>query len=163
MGLDILNLLESGNKTMAWLGAVALAAGGTAIVVVVYIQIQRLRRRLPGLTWPVLLTNWKPALPAHATRPRQSEVQARSEIKAAPAAAGLAAYRAVQAAVPAQPGRGETGELGLEALDAMLRRLRRAAETLDEIALKSGRATGANVAYESFINGMDVEYLHRQN
>ncbi|MBU0742388.1 hypothetical protein KKG45_00890 [bacterium] len=163
MDLDILNLLESGNKTMAWLGAVALAAGGTAIIVAVYIQLQRWRLRLPGLTWPPRPPWRKPEAAEGAARLRPRDASASPEVKTVSIEAGLAAYRAVRDAGQPHPGRMAKEEQGLEALDALLRRLHRAASALEEIALKSGRLSGAHVAYDSFVTGLDVEYLHRQN
>ncbi len=163
MDLDILDVLQGGNKAMAWLGAVALAAGGTALIVAVYIQIQRLRPDWSGLAARARRI-WRDfAAVATGPRPHTRVIPDPPAKSVRHDASALAAYRAVQHAAPMPPDRLETETAGLESLDMLLRRLRRAAESLEEIALKSGRLSGANVGYDAFATGMDVEYLHRQN
>jgi len=162
MELDSLNQIADGNTTLAWIGAVALAAGGTAVVVAAYIHIQRLKRRLP---LPKLAALWRNRGNAgNAPRAKAPVRRAASEPASKPeAAAGLAAYQALRNAGQPAPAGPPTPEPGLEALDALLRRLRGAAESLEEIALRSGRLSGAHMTYDSFATGLDVEYLHRQN
>lgn len=163
MDLDIMDVLQGGNKTMAWLGALAVAAGGTALVVAVYIQIQRLRPDWPGLAAHARRIWRSFAATATGPRPHTRVVPEYPPARVKSGASALAAYRAVQHAAPVPPDRLETGGAGQESLDLLLRRLRRAAESLEEIALKSGRLSGANAGYDAFATGMDVEYLHRQN
>ncbi len=163
MDVEIMDVLQGGNKTMAWLGAVAIAAGGTALVVAIYIQIQRLKPGWTGLGAHARRLWRDLSAPLPRPRPRTRSDAAPPAVQPRPDAAGLAAYRAVQTAVPVPPDRLETESAGLESLDLLLRRLRRAAESLEEIALKSGRLSGAGVGYDAFATGMDVEYLHRQN
>jgi len=162
MELDSLNQLANGNTTLAWIGAVALAAGGTAVVVAAYIHVHRLKSRLPGKSFAAL---WR-------ARGRGSDAAAKPACrrKTAPApaakpdaAAGLAAYQALRDAGRSSSTKPSEPEPGLEALDALLRRLRSAAESLEEIALRSGRLSGTHLTYDSFASGLDVEYLHRQN
>lgn len=164
MDWDGLNLLQSGDTTMAWLGALALAAGCTAIIVAAYIQVQRLRGRLGAFKW----SRSRPA------RSIPSSVESRVPIETLPksphpttvtppVAQGVAAYRAEQfrTEVQAVPDRLEGPSL--DALDGLFRRLQKAAESLEDIAIKSGRAAGASEAYHTLLTGLDVEYLHRQN
>lgn len=150
---DILSLMSGGDTTLAWLGAVALAAGGTAVVVGLYLQLRRWRTAPPTRT----AMRRKPAPSAPAVSKPTNEPNV-------PPLVGVAAYRAEQgrsAESPSQPSAAEVPDL--EAQDALLQRLRKAAESLEEIALRSGRAAGGSEAYQSFLTGLDVEYLHRQN
>jgi hypothetical protein len=163
MDWDILSILNSEDKTLAWLGALALAAGGTALVVAAYIQVQRLRRRFGGFglskLWPTRFSTTK-TVPPVATG---SDMPWQPTSATPPPAIGVAAYRAEASRneVPVVPDRIEGPSL--DALDGLLRRLQQAAESLEEIAVKSGRAAGASETYQTFLTGLDVEYLHRQN
>jgi hypothetical protein len=166
MDLDLQNLLHNGNRTLAWLAAVALAAGCTALLVTLYIQLQRLGVRWPGLvrltrrTW---VRRTADALKSRWSRRRSRPVPPPAPARVRPDVSGLATYRASQRPAPQPPQPLPADMAGLEAMDALLRRLRCAAEALEEIALKTGRLSGANAGYDAFANGMDVEYLHRQN
>lgn len=163
MDWDVLSILNGENKTLAWLGALALAAGGTAIVVATYIQVQRLRLRLGefslSLPWKARPGTPKTKQPM-ATTP---EIPQRPTAATPPPAIGVAAYQAeaTRNPLPVVPDRIEGPSL--DALDGLLCRLQKAAAALEEVAVRSGRAAGASETYQTFLTGLDVEYLHRQN
>jgi len=163
MDWDVLNILNSDDKTLAWLGALALAAGGTAIVVAAYIQVQRLRRRLGEFSLSRLWSSRPISTEARLTAEFGADEPLHPTSATPPPAIGVAAYRAeaTRSTKPVVPDRIEGPSL--DALDGLLRRLQYAAESLEEIALKSGRAAGASETYQTFLTGLDVEYLHRQN
>lgn len=155
MELDMVNGMNGGNTTLAWLAAVALAAGGTAIVVTLYLQWRRWRGKPPLR---------KAGRPEPRIRPRpvaktQPVVETAPEPSVA-APTGVAAYRIEQTRLKTPP-RDETPLP--DSLDDLLGRLRSAAESLEALALRSGQAAGSGESYQAFLTGLDVEYLHRQS
>lgn len=160
MWQGILEFLRSADRPVAWTGAVMLAAGGTAVVVILYLQWQRwaaasARRRThrPAATARAAAGRSAPAKPARRPDP-----------------AGLAAYRRdfVAQTAPATPAAGATvpvappSAAGAQAaeLDSLLGRLREAAARLEDLAR---RRIGRVPVMDDPDGGpdLDVEFLHR--
>ena len=163
MNESILTTLSGGDTALAWLGAVALAAGGTAVVVALYILC---RHRLAS-AWPASRMLIRRSVPQRE-RPATTTLKPKPE-PIVPPQVGVAAYRAERDRVrPAPQTRLESPNpseetAGTGDLDGLLTRLRTAAGRLEDLALRGGRAAGNSESYQALITGLDVEYLHRQN
>jgi len=137
---SMLQIFESGDTTLMWLGAVAAAAVGTALIVGVYLRSMRRRAGARDA----------------AGRPAANAPLA--------AARGLAAYQAQKKSATGasmqrqadftrtdmQPSEPVT-EASLAALEELLGRVQRAAGTLEDLAGRTRRPS----------RPAGVEYLHR--
>ena len=151
METSILGLLQGENRTIAWLFAVVLAAGGTGVVVAVYLQWQRWRRIGVGQALQHRFGARRSGKPVEA-RPGAQTAAPVPQVR--PAVQGVAAYRAVQqtAAPAAEP-------VADPVLDQLLSRLHAAAGRLEDAAA-AVRSVGRQEDEASAME-FDVEFVHR--
>lgn len=166
---NVLELLQARSGPLFWASALAMAAGGTALVVTPLLALRRWRRRRAG---PAR----QPVRPAPAARAAAQAAGLRAYRAQAggasvtpagvPAGAGAAAVRAPSAATPpaaAAPESGvEPGTAGLGAarLAPLLARLRRAAADLEDYAARDETAPPAEDKSLKTMAGA-VEYVHK--
>ena len=154
----ILEFLRSADRTIAWSAAVLLAAGGTAVVVVLYLQWQRLRARLSRPQRRTKAARPRPAAstPTRVRRPDPAGLAVYRREDAAPATAGTTpAVVHVPVNPPVAPG------APAPELDSLLARLREAAARLEDLTRRRGG--GAPVIDDPDSGSMlDMEFLHRQ-
>jgi len=154
--MDMIGMLQDGSGAIAWLTAILLALGGTAVVMAIWTQVRR------GVPVSAVLkaaigirqarTAPKPA--AHATETAPQAVQARSapQQRTEPVHQAVRAYRSESDLE--QPGdvldvpaalRDEAPEvLSERQLTVYLNRLRRAADALEEVARRDAAPNGGS-------------------
>ena len=139
--MDIIGQLQDGNGALAWLTAVLLALGGTAVVVAFWTQ---LRRGVPAMTV------FKAALGLKSKPVRPQPTAASRPPAAAPLTQAVAAYqtaaqpRAERSESPARASvAGARPVLTERQLTVYLTRLRLAADSLEEVAHREASAQGA--------------------
>lgn len=171
----ILSFLQGADQTMAWVAAVALAAGGTALFVALYLQWQRWRSA--ARTRRDARRGSHPAKTAPARRsanPTGKPAEAASR-NVAPAA-GVAAYRQVATipqpvAAAASPGPVPTSNsfATLPAapappprLDPLLARLQDAGDRLEELMRRHTSRSHEQDDLARLAAAIDVEFLHKQ-
>lgn len=165
---NVLELLQARSGPLFWVSALAMAAGGTALVIAPLLALRRWRRHAAG---PAR----QPARPVPAAKAaaqaaglRAYRAQAGGAVAAAagsPVAGGAPAGGAADVAPPlaAAPASGvEPGAVGLGAvrLAPLLARLRRAAAELEDYA---ARDEAAPPAEEKGLKALAeaVEYVHK--
>jgi len=152
---EIMSMLSDGNATMFWLVAVAAAAVGTALVVTVYLRINRIVTRFKAgrsnSRNPVAGTiSAAEVLPGKAPLVESRGIaayQAASRTQRSMATMTRQADFTREIGAPTEP----VAEASLVALEELLGRLQTAAESLESLA---GRARPAP-------RPAGVEYLHR--
>ena len=160
--MDIIAMLQDGTGALAWLTALLLALGGTAVVVAAWTQM---RRGVPAVTVLKAIVGIKPARPARTepAQPAGRPADAAAPRSGEPVNQALRAYRAesdlnpdtAPARTPAvehpQP-EPEAALLTERQLTVYLNRLRRAADTLEEVA--RGEAGHGAVAEERALSAI---------
>ncbi len=138
--MDIIGMLQDGNGALAWLTAVLLALGGTAVVVAFWAQM---RRGIPAITVLKVALGFRRK--ARGPAPTISPVS-ESPQKSKPVPQGIDAYKAEAARRPTEPESSQTDVTNISPsagnrtvlserqLTVYLTRLRRAADTLEEVA-----------------------------
>jgi hypothetical protein len=158
--MDIIGMLQNGSGALAWLTAILLALGGTAVVVAVWTQV---RRGVPVSTVLKAAVGIRQARPAPKpaaieARPTPSQAAAgrpvpqqrveptHQAVRAYQAESTMASAGAATQAPPkiisdVQPVEAPA-VLSERQLTVYLNRLRRAADTLEEIARRDAAAQG---------------------
>lgn len=156
MDWNILELLQGENRTVAWVAAALLAAGGTGLVTAGTLQWQRWRRKDRG-TAPAA-----PRRPARRRGDRPAGVKpALTPQPAVPSAAqgrAMAAYQAARAAAQPPAVAVEAAETGV--LDSLLERLHTAAARLEDVAASA--RTSTRFSEDPSAMEFDVEFIHRR-
>jgi hypothetical protein len=155
--MDIIGMLQDGSGALAWLTAILLALGGTAVVVAVWTQV---RRGVPVATVLKAAVGIRQARPAQAPH-RSPGAGDPKPVAAAPAREAEPSNRAVRAyqaesrlnpaeiaatmrePVPTAPA-SEPAMLTERQLTVYLNRLRRAADTLEEVARRESASSGGS-------------------
>ncbi len=173
MERGILAFLQGADRSLAWAAAVALAAGGTALMVAFYLQWQR---------WRTAAATRRDArrvsAAAKTAMPRQSRKSAGKQPKGAPRtvapAAGVAAYRRqvgidpAQAPVPsletASPPEVAVPTPAAVApkLDPLLARLQDAGDRLEELMRRHAHRSHEQDDLARLAAAIDVEFVHKQ-
>lgn len=132
--MDFTEALQEGQGTLAWLTAVMLSLGATAVIVAVWLQ---LRRGVSARTVLKALLGMKPQAEVRtppATSPRTGDVRSAGRD---PADEAVRAYRAVAGERPTPPPtapRAAAPVLTERQLNVYLDRLRSAADALETVA-----------------------------
>mgnify|MGYP006865125355 CR=1 FL=1 len=132
--MDIIGMLQDGSGALAWITAVLLALGGTAVVVAVWSQI---REGVPPATVLRAALGLKPQKVAPPEMAPASSSETAIRPQAEPTHHAVRAYRnesTLTAASAEDPAPASESVLTERQLTVYLNRLRQAADTLEEVA-----------------------------
>ncbi len=145
--MDIIGALQDGQGTLAWVTAVLLALGGTAVVVAVWLQLRRgvpamtILKAVLGVKTGAARTEEGPEGARGTDAPATAPAEAKDSLRE-PVEAALNAYRAA-ASVAETPDTGtEDAVLTERQLNVYLARLRRAGDALEQLAARDRSRSG---------------------